>query len=58
MTFSESRIEEERQLEHQIINNPECIEEGLKVLDHQVPTIGGKRIDILAVDSEGGLVVL
>ena len=45
-------------MEHHIINNPECIEEGLRVLGHQVPTVGGKRIDILAVDSEGGLVVI
>lgn len=58
MSFDESKFKEERDLGHHVVNNPECIEEGLKILGHQVPTVGGKRIDILAVDSEGGLIVI
>jgi hypothetical protein len=58
VSFDEFEFKEERHLEHYMMNNPECIEEGLKVLGHQVPTVGGKRIDILALDSEGRLVVI
>ena len=58
MSFEESNFEEERHMEHYIINNPECIEEDLVILGHQVPTVGGNRIDILAADSEGALIVI
>lgn len=58
MSFDEADFREERKLEHYIINNPKCIQDDLVILGHQIPTVGGKRIDILGVDSNGGLMVI
>lgn len=58
MDVSEYEFREERNLEDYIINSPDSIEKGLKILGHQVPTVGNRRIDILAVNSEERLIVL
>jgi len=50
-------VGEKEELEPLLIANPQIIEEGLKVVDHQHPTDSGP-LDILAVDSEGALVVV
>ena len=56
VTFLREEIEE-RKLEAEILRNPEAVEEGLKVLDHQVPA-GNERIDVICVDGGGTLCVL
>lgn len=56
--FEEEKIEEERNLEHLIVHNPQYVEKGLTILKHQIPIAGGRRLDILAVDSAGVLVVM
>jgi Holliday junction resolvase-like predicted endonuclease len=48
---------EERILEDEIMKEPDAVEKGLIVLDHQVPA-GRGRIDILAVDSAGTFAIL
>jgi len=55
-TFTHEEIEE-RKLEAEIIKNPEALEKGLIVLDHQVPAGRGK-IDVLSVDSGGIMCVI
>jgi Holliday junction resolvase-like predicted endonuclease len=50
-------VREREELEPLLIANPDIIEEGLKVVTHQHPTDSGP-LDILAVDSEGTLVVV
>lgn len=50
-------VREKEELEPLLIANPEIIEEGLKIIAHQHPTDSGP-LDILAVDSEGTLVVI
>jgi len=49
-------VGEKEELEPLLVANPGVIEEGLKVMAHQQPTDSGP-LDILAVDSEGTLVV-
>lgn len=56
MAFTQAEIEE-RKLEHEIMKNPQAVENGLVPLDHQVPAGTGK-IDILAVDSGGIFTIL
>jgi len=48
---------EREELEPLLIENPDVIEQGLKVISHQLKTDSGP-LDILAVDSEGTLVVI
>jgi Holliday junction resolvase-like predicted endonuclease len=50
-------IRERDELEPMLVSNPDIIEQGLKVLAHQHTTDSGP-LDILAVDSEGTLVVI
>src|SRR5512143_2061677 len=50
-------VREKEELEPLLVANPEIIEDGLKVLTHQHPTDSGP-LDILAVDSDGTLVVI
>lgn len=50
-------VREERILEDLLIQNPEVLEEELRVLDHQVVTDSGP-LDILAVDGSGVLTVI
>jgi Holliday junction resolvase-like predicted endonuclease len=57
MKLKRISLRERDELESLIIKNPEVIEEGLKVITHQHPTDSGP-LDILAVDSEGTLVVI
>ena len=47
----------ERELESILVANPDVIEQGLHIISHQHPTDSGP-LDILAVDSEGTLVVI
>ncbi|MGB9615325.1 MAG: endonuclease NucS domain-containing protein [Fervidobacterium sp.] len=48
---------DEKELEKLLLDNPESIEEGMKILGHQVPTDSGP-LDILAIDSDGILTVI
>lgn len=50
-------VREKEELEPLLVANPEIIEDGLKILTHQHPTDSGP-LDILAVDSDGTLVVI
>ena len=50
-------LREKEELEPILIKNPNAIEEGLKILAHQHPTDSGP-LDILAVDSDGAIVVI
>jgi len=50
-------VREKEELEPLLIENPGIIEEGLRVIGHQLATDSGP-LDILAVDSEGVLVVV
>ena len=52
----ETVVMSEVELEEVIRREPELIEEGLRFVDHQVPTVLG-RIDVLLVTSEGALSV-
>ena len=47
----------EKELEHLLVNDPQCIEEGMQVLDRQVPTDTG-FLDILGTDRDGVLSVI
>jgi len=48
---------ERKELESLLVANPDVIEQGLKVISHQLKTDSGP-LDILAVDSKGTLVVI
>ncbi|MEM3407081.1 MAG: endonuclease NucS [Candidatus Aenigmatarchaeota archaeon] len=50
-------LKELEELEPLLVKNPDLIEEGMKVLARQLQTDIG-RLDILAVDSEGALVII
>lgn len=50
-------VREKEELEPLLIANPDIIEDGLKIVAHQHPTDSGP-LDILAVDSDGTLVVI
>lgn len=50
-------VREKDELEPLLVANPDIIEDGLKVIAHQHPTDSGP-LDILAVDSDGTLVVI
>lgn len=52
------RLHEVSELEPRVIASLEHIEEGLTLLDHQLTFGSSGRPDILAVDSEGSLVVM
>ena len=58
MTLKETSIKDEAELEAILVNDPEQIEEGFKVLTHQRKTSGLNRMDILGVDSEGTLTTI
>lgn len=50
-------LREREELEPLLISNPDTIEQGLQIVSHQLMTDSGP-LDILAVDSEGTLVVM
>lgn len=50
-------IKEREELEPILVANPEVLEEGLRIVTHQLTTPTGP-LDILAVDEEGALVVI
>ena len=50
-------VREKDELEPLLVANPDIIEDGLKIIAHQHPTDSGP-LDILAVDSDGTLVVI
>lgn len=58
MTLKETTIKDEAELEAILVNDPDQIEEGFKVLTHQRKTSGLSRMDILGVDSEGTLTII
>jgi hypothetical protein len=55
--IKEVTLKEREELEPLLVNNPDYIEQGLKILAQQFPTDSGP-LDILAVDSEGSLCVI
>lgn len=55
--FKRLEIDQERELESQVIKDPEALEEGLVYLTHQ-RSANGNYIDVLAADSDGVLVVI
>ena len=57
MSLKKIEIKEKEELEPIIVRNPEFIEEGLKIVAHQLATPTGP-LDILAVDENGGLAVI
>lgn len=50
------RTETEQQLESIIVNNPELLIPGLKLIGRQTPTEGGP-LDLLGVDEDGNIIV-
>lgn len=56
MKLKRISLGEREELEPIILNNPEVIEEGLRIITHQLMTDTGP-LDILAVDSDGCLVI-
>jgi hypothetical protein len=55
--FKRLDIDQECKLESQVIKDPEALEDGLVYLTHQRPA-NGNYIDVLAVDSDGVLIVI
>jgi hypothetical protein len=55
--FKRLDIDKERELESQVIKDPEALEDGLVYLTHQ-RAANGNYIDVLAADSDGVLVVI
>lgn len=53
-----SRMESEQRLESVLTDNIEVIDDDLMLVGRQVPTAYGKFIDLLALDSEGRVVVI
>jgi Holliday junction resolvase-like predicted endonuclease len=56
-TVRQLAVKSESELEQMLIENPDAIEEGLRILENQVPASRG-FIDLLAVDADGTLVVV
>ena len=50
--LKEIEIKDEKELEHLIINGPSVVEEGLKIIKHQLPTDVGPS-DVICVDENG-----
>jgi len=50
--LKEIDIKDEKELEHLIVNEPSVVEEGLKIIKHQLPTDAGPS-DIICVDENG-----
>lgn len=57
MSVKKIDIKEKEELEPIIVRNPELIEDGLKIVAHQLMTSTGP-LDILAVDENGVLVII
>jgi hypothetical protein len=57
MKLKKISLTEREELEPLIIKDPEVIEEGLKIMTHQLMTNSGP-LDILAIDSDGCLVIM
>lgn len=57
MKLKEVRLKEREELEPLLVDNPDSIEEGMKILAHQLPTDSGP-LDILALDADGVLTVI
>src|ERR1039458_1199363 len=55
--FKRLDLDQERELESQVIKDPEAMEDGLAYLTHQ-RAANGNYIDVLAADSDGVLVVI
>jgi hypothetical protein len=53
-----SSIETENKLEMVLYNNMSILDSDLMVIGRQIPTAHGKFIDLLAIDSQGDLVVI
>lgn len=59
MVLKDEEIESETELEEILVNDPEQIEEGFRLLRTQRRTTPyGKRLDVLGVDSKGTLTVI
>jgi RecB family endonuclease NucS len=55
--ITEIEIKEKNVLEPMLVQDLEQIEQGLKFIGRQLPTVSGP-LDILAVDSDGALVII
>jgi RecB family endonuclease NucS len=55
--FKRLDLDQERELESQVIKDPEALEDGLVYLTHQ-RAANDNYIDVLAADSDGVLVVI
>jgi len=55
--FKRIEIDRENDLEALVMKEPDCLEEGMRILDHQVRG-NGKFIDVLGVDADGVLAVI
>jgi hypothetical protein len=55
--FKRLDIDQERELEAQVVKDPEALEDGLTYLSHQ-RAANGNYIDVLAADSDGVIVVI
>jgi RecB family endonuclease NucS len=59
MVLKDEEIQNETELEEILVNDPEQIEEGFKLLKTQrITTPYKKRLDVLGVDSKGTLTVI
>ena len=56
LDLPKTNVETERLLEDILVNNPDMLIKGLKLVGRQTPTEGGP-LDLLGVDEDGRLVV-
>ncbi|MDQ2073527.1 hypothetical protein RBH20_13390 [Haloarcula sp. H-GB4] len=55
---SSNRLDKEDRLEKFLLQDPNVLGQPLLVIDRQITTLDGKRLDILAIDSDGDLHVI
>lgn len=58
MVIKKVDVENEKELQQLLFENPSAIEEGLKFIAKEVPAHGKKRIDLLGQDEDGLLVIV
>ena len=59
MVLPESDIRDERELESLLKKDPEQIENGMVVINNQIPTPPSNRtMDLLCIDSQGTLAII
>lgn len=58
MSIKKIDLKEKAELEPLLVLAPQHLEEGMKVVAHQVATSSGEHLDMLTVDDEGTLAVI